>query len=271
MPSDDHGYFLPTDDGLAPVPQASSPWSPDMLHGRLLAGLAARAVEQHPEVDPDLRLTRLTVDMYRFPPMVPHQVTARVVRQGRRVGALDVSISAATKEGRSEVARASALLLRTGSPPVTDAWHAPDWEVPGPDDLPVLPAPDGSEPTPGEWDIRLVNPGGFWSDERKQVWSRDNRPLVAGEPLTPLVRAALSADMPNPMANAGSTGLSFINADLTLFLARPPGSDWIGLDVADHIAADGLAIGSCRLYDLDGPIGWSSVCAVANEVMGSGS
>jgi hypothetical protein len=269
MVSDDRGYFVPTGDGLMPVPEASSPWSPDMLHGRLLAGLAARAVEQHPEVDPELRLTRLTVDMYRFPPMVPHQVSVRVVRQGRRVGALDVSITAATDKGRVEVARASALLLRPGPPPATTAWHAPDWDVPGPDELPALQGPDGAEQAPGEWEIRLANPGGFWSDERKQVWSRDNRPLVAGEPLTPLVRAALSADLPNPLANAGTEGLSFINADLTLFLARPPGSDWIGLQVADHLAADGLAIGSCTLYDLDGPIGWSSVCAVANEVLGS--
>ena len=124
MASDDRGYFVPTDDGLAPVPEASSPWSPDMLHGRLLAGLAARAVEQHPDVDPDLRLARLTVDMYRFPPMTPHQVTARVVRQGRRVGALDVSITATTEKGRSEVARASALLLRPG-PATRDHGVAP--------------------------------------------------------------------------------------------------------------------------------------------------
>jgi len=41
------------------------------------------------------------------------------------------------------------------------------------------------------------------------------------------------------------------------------------LQVAAHVAAEGLAIGSCTLYDLDGPIGSSSVCAVANEVMGS--
>jgi hypothetical protein len=268
----DYGYFLPTSAGLQPVPEASSPWSADMLHGRLLAGLAARAVEQHPDIDPELRLARLTVDMYRFPPMVPHQVSARVVRQGRRVGAIDVSITATTKDGRNEVARASALLLRTGEPPATNAWRAPEWNVPDPDDLPPLLDPAGNEPSAEGWEIRLVNPSGFWSDERKQVWSRDNRPLVAGEPLTPLVRAALSADLPNPLANAGREGLSFINADLTLFLARPPGSDWIGLEVAGHIAADGLALGSCTLYDFDGPIGWSSVCAVANQVMdGSGS
>jgi hypothetical protein len=271
MASDQHGYFLPTDNGLEPVPEARSPWSPDMLHGRLLAGLAARAVEQQADVDPELRLARLTVDMYRFPAMVPFEVTSHVVRQGRRVGVLDVSITAADADGSSqEVARASALLLRPGDAPASTAWRAPEWDVPGPDDLPSLTMQDGSEGSPDGWQIRLINPGGFWSDERKQVWSRDNRPLVAGEPLTPLVRAALSADLPNPLANAGAEGLSFINADLTLFLARPPRSDWIGLEVADHVAADGLAIGSCTMYDFEGPIGWSSVCAVANQVMGAG-
>ncbi|HET6968381.1 MAG TPA: thioesterase family protein [Ornithinibacter sp.] len=263
MVSDDDGYFTPTGDGLAPVPEARSPWSPDMLHGRLLAGLAARAVEQHPDVDRALRLTRLTVDMYRFPPMAAHQVRAKVVRQGHRVGAVDVSITA----GGNEVARASALLLRIGPAPVTRAWRAPEWDVPGPDEVRALSPPDGTEPAPGGWDIRLVNPGGFWSDERKQVWARDDRPLVAGERLTPLVRAGLAADLPNPLANAGAEGLSFINADLTLFLARPPRSEWIGLEVAHHLAADGVAIGSCTLYDLEGALGWSSVCAVANEAM----
>ena len=46
-------YFSLSTDGLKPVPAARSPWSADMLHGRLLAGLAARAVEDadhHPEL-----------------------------------------------------------------------------------------------------------------------------------------------------------------------------------------------------------------------------
>ena len=84
-----------------------------MLHGRLLAGLAARAVEQEPDVDPELRLARLTVGMYRFPPMVPHQVSAQVVRQGRRVGALDVSITA----GGHEVAGAARCYYSPGRHP----------------------------------------------------------------------------------------------------------------------------------------------------------
>src|SRR5262249_23075657 len=94
--------------------------------------------------------------------------------------------------------------------------------------------------------------------------TRDRWQLVAEEEPSPVVRAALASDLPNPLANSSPEGLQFINADLTLFLGRPPESEWIGLEVADHLGADGVAIGSCPLYDTSGPIGWSSVCALAN-------
>jgi hypothetical protein len=256
-------YFRTTDDGLQPVPEARSPWAEDMLHGRLLAGLAAREAERAVP-DPELRVARLTLDMFRFPPMTPYTVTSRVARSGRRVGALDVTITC----GGAEVARASVLLLRTGTAPEVTAWRPAAWQVPPPDDVAIPDGPAGADLS--GWEIRLINEGGFWSTERKRVWSRDRWSLVEDEPLSPLVRAALAADLPNPLANAGGEGLRFINADLTLFLARPPTSDWIGLDVVDHVAADGVAIGSCRLYDLDGPIGSSTVCAVSNEPLEAG-
>ena len=228
-----------------------------MLHGRLLAGLVARTVElDYP--DPAYRVARLTLDMFRFPPMQPFNVTTRVARDGRRVRALDVSISS----GAVEVARASVLMLRTGLHPQVTVWHPGEWTVPRPDEL----EPPEEMGDTG-WEIRLITPGGFWSSERKQLWSRDGWPLVEGEALSPLVRAALAADLPNPLANSGVEGLPFINADLTLFLARAPESEWIGLDVIGHVGADGIAIGTCTLYDTTGPIGASTVCALANEIL----
>ena len=80
----------------------------------------------------------------------------------------------------------------------------------------------------------------------------------------------MAADLPNPLANSGVEGLQFINADLTLLLARPPVSEWIGLEVTDHLSHDGIAIGSCKLYDTTGAIGWSSVCALTNTTTLSG-
>ena len=124
-------YFISSTDGLRPVPEARSPWSADMLHGRLLAGLAARAVEGAGD-DPELRVVRLTVDMFRSPPMSALQVATRVVRNGRRVRVVDVSIRSADLE----VARATALLLRTGPHPGGTMWRAPEWDAPRPETLP---------------------------------------------------------------------------------------------------------------------------------------
>jgi Acyl-CoA thioesterase C-terminal domain/Acyl-CoA thioesterase N-terminal domain len=226
-----------------------------MLHGRLLAGLVARAVEGAGD-DPALRVVRLTVDMFRSPPMSALHVATRVVRDGRRVRVVDVSI----RSTDVELARASALLLRTGPHPGGMMWRAPEWDAPLPD---TLPSPDDGGSL-GGWDVRLLTPGGFWTSARKRLWSRDRWQLVAGEEPSPVVRAALAADLPNPLANSSSEGLQFINADLTLFLSRPPRSEWIGLEVADHLGHDGVAVGTCTLYDTSGAIGWSSVCAIAN-------
>jgi hypothetical protein len=248
-------YFEPVAAGLMPVAAARSPWAPDMLHGRLLAGLAARAVEAaapHPE----FRLARLTVDMFKSPPMAPLAVATALVRDGRRVKAVDVSMAI---DG-IVVGRASALVLRTGPHPESPAWQPDYVRLPAPDRLPFR---EGFADM-GGWDLRMVSEGGFATADRKRVWARDTWELVEGEPLTPLVRAALAADLPNPLANSGGNGLRFINADLTLYLGRLPVSDWIGLEVADHQGADGVAVGSCTMFDTEGPVGWSSVCAVAN-------
>jgi len=244
---------------LQPVPEARSPWAADMLHGRLLAGLAARAAEGAGH-DPALRVVRLTVDMFRSPPMSALQVTTSLVRDGRRVRVVDVSIRDADAGADVEVARASALLLSTGPHPGGMTWRAPEWDAPRPE---TLPSPSDAD-TDGGWDIRLLTAGGFWTAERKRLWSRDRWQLVAGEEPSPVVRAALAADLPNPLANSSTEGLQFINADLTLILGRPPVSEWIGLEVASHLGYDGVAVGSCTLHDTSGAIGSSSVCAIAN-------
>jgi hypothetical protein len=165
-----------------------------------------------------------------------------------------------------EVARATSLQLRGGEHPAAEVWRAPDWDAPHPDAVPANDPAQGSEAF-GGWDIRLITTGGFWTAERKRLWARDQWSLVEGEVLSPTVRAALASDLPNPLANSGASGLQFINADLTMFLARPPATEWVGLEVTDHLGHDGVAIGSCRLYDVEGAIGWSSVCAITNTAI----
>jgi len=78
------------------------------------------------------------------------------------------------------------------------------------------------------------------------------------------VRVALAADIASPLANSGDAGLQYVNADITLYLQRLPESEWLGFESASHQSAAGIAFGSCTVYDERGPIGSSTVCAVAN-------
>src|SRR4051812_24499535 len=189
MAEDEAGEAFFTESGglLLPAPHARGPWSPDMLHGRLLGGLMARAIEREHAAD-GLHFARLTVDLYRNSPLVPLRIETGRVRDGRRIRVADATISGA----RGPVARASAVLLRRGPQPEGDIWTAPVWDVPAPDELEPEAAASG-------FHLRLIPSGdaaetGFQSAARHRVWLRETRPLVAGESLTPFVRVVLAAD-----------------------------------------------------------------------------
>jgi hypothetical protein len=115
-----------------------------------------------------------------------------------------------------------------------------------------------------DWDQRLITP---WESitEHRRTWLRETRPFVEGEPLTPLIRAALAADNASGQVNGGPLGLAYINADLTITLARLPEGEWLGLDAISRAAADGVSVGTVDLYDRKGRIGQVTLIAVADE------
>ncbi|HZU73846.1 MAG TPA: thioesterase family protein [Acidimicrobiales bacterium] len=262
MPGTEHQtpepfFDLQADGSLLPRPLGRSPWSADMMHGRLLAGLAARQLESG--LDPAFRCARLTVDMFRFPPMKPVTVGTSVVRDGRRVKVFQVDLAI---EGVA-VARATALAYRHGTQPPGDVWSPPPWSVPPPESLPE--APPSPQPFPTEF--RYPEGGGWGILGQKKVWARDRSKLVGDEQATPLVRAAMAADLASPLSHSSDRGLAFINGDITLYLARYPTDEWIGFEVTGHVSADGIAVGQCTLHDRAGVVGYSVATAVANEPM----
>ena len=94
---------------------------------------------------------------------------------------------------------------------------------------------------------------------------REVRPLVGGTELTPFVRVALAADYASPFANWSDKGLGYINSDVTLYLHRELKGEWIGFEVSNHHATDGIAIGECIVHDLKGAIGTAGVVALAQR------
>jgi hypothetical protein len=246
-------FFSQDGSWLVPSPIARGPWAPDMLHGRLLAGLLAWTIERD-HGDPELQPGRVTVDLFRSPPMRPLQVETSVERTGKRIRVID---GAVTIDGEV-YARASVVMLKRAEQPAGQIWSPPPWDAPHPDTLrgPAWDAP---------WEMRPITGGGFDAFAQKKMWLRDIRDLVEGEAWTPLARVATAADIANPLANSGTNGLEFINGDITLYLARLPVDEWVGFEVARHVSADGVAVGECAVYDTRGAIGTSTVSAVAQR------
>jgi hypothetical protein len=255
VPDREAFFIAQGDDTFVPRPHARSPWAANMLHGRLLAALATRQLERD-HLGPTMRLARLTVDMFRVVPLAPVVINADVVRDGRRLRAVDLVVSC---EGRS-VLRAGALLLASGDAPPGRVWSRPAWDETPPDG-PAL-ARTSEADAMGSPDLRVIG-GGFDGPGPYRAWVREPWPLVDGEELSPMVRAVMAADVGSPLSSWSDAGLQYINADLTVSLVRSPAGEWIGLEVVDHLDDSGIGIGSCRLYDRHGPVGSCQVTGVA--------
>jgi hypothetical protein len=218
-------------------------------------GLLAHEIEAR-HGGPEWMPARLTVDMYRLPDLSPVAVTTRAVREGGRLRLIEADFTS----GGAPMARAACQLLRRTANPPGRTWSPPDWDAPPPEDVPL----DDQGNLGGVWATRRIS-GGFGGPWPRRLWMAEVRELIGGEPLSPFVRAALAADFTSPWANAGDGNLAWINSDITLYLHRLPASEWIGFDVVNHQATDGVGLGECWLYDVDGSIGTCTVAALAQR------
>lgn len=256
-------YFETTDAGLAPHAHAHAPWGEDMLHGRLLGGLAARSLE-HEYGRRGWRAARLTVDLFRPAAMEPVSVEVRPVRNGRRIKVADAVMECAGHE----VGRATAVFLALSEDPPGRIWRPEQtpWPDPTAMDAPDMPG----SPAHTGWLFRWVA-GGFGSGEQTRVWTNETDCLVDDEAISPFVRAALSGDIACPLANSSDAGLHYINADFSLLLGRYPTGNWVGLEVNQQIHSDGVSMGSATLVDERGPFATSSGVSLARPPLVSDS
>lgn len=247
-------FFTKDGDHYVPTPSARGPWNPNSLHGRVIVGLLGHEIERL-HGDADFVPARLTVDMYRLPDLSPVEVTTRVVRDGKRIKVIDAEFVS----GGVSAGRATCQLLRRTEPMTGKVWTPEPWKVPMPDEI------DPSDGRISMWAMRRIS-GDFGTVGQKRTWMSEVRALVEGEPLTPFTRVAVAADFASPFANGGDAGLEYINSDVTIYLHRPLEGEWVGFEVINHGAADGVAIGECFLYDRRGPIGSASCCALGQKM-----
>lgn len=252
-------YFFRDDNRFVPSEISRGGWGPS-ISGHVVGGLLGWAVERAVD-DPQLQPARLTVDLPRPTALEPLEVHTTVHHDRRRLRLVE----AVLVQGGAPVARASALLLRRGPQPDGRVWSQSV-------QMPPLPLEqDGSHPTvfmrTYGWGSQVQNPDPDWPNDSgpKYTWLHETRSLIDGEPLSAFTRAAMAADITASLANWGTNGLQFINADYTLTLSREPEGPHLGLASLTHHSHDGVATGSAVLVDRGGPIGSCVSVAIAHS------
>lgn len=259
--------FLRDVDHFVPTRQSVGPWHPEMLHGGAPAGLIAWAVEQARA--PGLAVLRFTMDLLKPVFRAPLQLETRVLRQGKRMQILDITLSNAVEPlcvarvvlGENRVDPQAALHSAQGLP----AWPFNGPEAYERSDFGYMRAMSGFQLEQGlhtEVEYRPVE--GCRGEGLGHAWFRLPLSVVQGETNTPLMNIALLADLANgigqqllPGSSAGDTR-GMINLDLDLHLLREPQGEWIGMQAAT-LRADGSdsALLDNLLFDQQGYLGRS--------------
>lgn len=259
---DGDGSFVPTE-------HARGPWDAAHQHGGAPAALVARATER--QVGDDFTVTRLTLEMLQPIPLAPLVLFSELTRSGQRVRGVAVTLAAQD----TPVVRAYGIAIRHADLPI-DVDEAND--AGAGTGVTLAPGPDyGSPPTPfGVADgqpafhrtgveVRLVG-GGFDQPGPARAWLRFRRPVVVGERPTGLQRAAAAADFGNGLSSVVPFDRwSYINADLTLHLARRPEGEWIGLDAQTVVSDGGTAMAESAVYDRLGRVGQAAQSLILDQ------
>lgn len=255
--------YLPTSrpDVFESTPLAQAGWYSDGQHGGAVAALLARAIDGVPTLAP-MEIARLTVELFRVVPVTRLRVATRVLREGKRIQAVEASLFDADD---LELARAVGLRLRTA-----DLDLPPEARAVPHDRLP----PEQIEPpdmdrwglgTPGKVlyhrhavEVREIE-AGFARPGPGAMWMRLLRPLVAGEENSPLTRAVIVGDFVNGLSRlTDSREYVFMNADLTIHLHRMPIGEWVGVEATSNWDRGGRGLATGVLFDRSREVGRST-------------
>jgi hypothetical protein len=237
-------------DLVTPSAYAGGPWDPSVQHGGAAAALIARVSERLAGAAP-MRVARMTISFLRPVPIAPLAIRSRVVREGRSVQILEVSLFA----GETHVVHASILKVRITALSLPASAVLRPLRLPLPEDCPGPQGPRFNNPFLTGITMRVAA-GTFLSPGPAAVWFRLNRPIVEAEQTSALMRAAATADFSSGTSSVlDLRDWSYKNADLTVSLVREPVGEWILLDAESWVAPVGGGIAFANLADREGYFG----------------
>jgi hypothetical protein len=227
-------------------PHAAGPWDPKMQHGGAPASLVVWAAERIPAPAP-MQIARATIDLMRPVPVAPLTIETEVLRQGRKIQLCAVRLKA---NGVLTVG-ATVLKVRKQAQPLPDDIVEPPLDVASPEQSRIEPqnSPFGSGMT-----IRAAR-GRFGGPGPGAIWYRADRPLIDGFAISQAMRAVAASDFCNASSALDWQKWTFLNADLSVSMAREPVGEWILLDAVSWIGPDGAGLAMARLADTNGYFG----------------
>jgi hypothetical protein len=231
------------------TPHAAGPWNATMQHGSAPSALVTYLAEQMPTASP-MQVVRVTIDLLRPVPVAELTFKTEVLREGRKIQLCGITLLA----NNVVVARASVLKIRSEPQPLPADIVDPPVELPGPESGQPLHRRAGNAFMSGL--STCVVRGGLMGSGPGAIWYRLDRPIVEGAATSQVMRAVVAADFSNgTSARLPFDHWTFLNADLTVSLARPPVGDWILLDSESWIGPDGAGIAASKLADVNGYFG----------------
>jgi hypothetical protein len=244
------GIFRVEDNRVVVGPDAAGPWDASMQHGSAPAALVVWAAERIPSRGP-MRIARVSIDLMRPVPLTTLSLQTDVLREGRKIQLCAVSLRA----GDVVVVAATVLKIRQEAVPLPADIG----------DLPVeFPGPEASRPEPADFSaspfVKCMSLrsacGHFGVRGPGAIWYRVDRPLVEGHAVSQAMRAVVASDFCNGTSPAlDFNAYTFLNADLTVNMAREPVGEWILLDAESWIGPDGAGLAMARLADINGYFG----------------
>jgi acyl-coenzyme A thioesterase PaaI-like protein len=231
-------------------PNAAGPWDSGMQHGSAPAALAVWAAEAVPSKTA-MRIARVTIDLMRPVPLAPLTLRTEVLREGRKIQLCAVRILAEDVV----VAAASVLKVRVEPQALPPEIADPAVGQPGPDASFPEPADFSASPFVKGMSLRSAR-GRFGMPGPGAIWYRVDWPMIEGHAVSQAMRAVIAADFCNGTAPAlDFRAWTFLNADLTVNVAREPVGEWILLDGESWIGPDGRGLAMARLADQHGTFG----------------
>ena len=257
----DSAFYHTDGDAFVATPTTRGPWDNRFQHGGPPSALMVGAMARCGHDAGAFAMARVTVELLRPVPIAEIAVSASLDSGGRSVQRLTAELSSAGKL----IARAWGVRIareRVETPAVAPA--AERW-----------PEPESVEPFTFSFfqheegyhrgvDLRLAR--GSWGATPVGFWARPRIPLVEGRECLPVERLVILADAQSGMGPPlDPLRYTFLNPDLSVYLARAPRGEWLGFDISATVGPEGAGLSESALRDREGVFGRSAQSVVVRK------